>query len=157
MDEGLKWASAMGVVSALGAVVIGIVVINHVLGNPAGSFDVLLVPPAAVAAAILGSILWWALIERPRCLTDKRAILVGLLLGLLAHPLTWTLYILGGPLFLPSDWSDPAIMVKFTLLYSIFSVLFSGILTITGGVLSGLIVMRGRQYVHRDSTQNSGN
>lgn len=148
MNDGLKWASVMAVVSALGAAVIGIIVLNHVLGNPSGSFDVLLVPPAAVGAAIVGGTLWWALIERPHCLTNGRAILVGALVGLLAHPLTWALYILGGPLFLPGNWSEPWGMVEFTFLFSVLSVLFSGALTIAGGVLCGLVVMRYRRHAH---------
>jgi len=148
MRDDIKWASVMGVVSALAAAVIGVAVINYVLGNPAGSFDVLLVPPAVVATGILGGTLWWALVERSHCLTDRRASLVGFLVGVLAHPLMWGLYTLGGPLFLPGGWSEPRVMIEFTLLFSVLSVLFSGALTIVGGVLCGLFVIRLRRRAY---------
>lgn len=146
MDEGVKWASVMAVVSALAAAVVGIAVIDYILGNPAGGFDVLFVPLASVAAAILGGTLWWALVERSRRLTYARAITVGILIGVLAHPLTWTFYTLGGPLFLPGGWSEPWVMVEVTLMFTVLSVLFSGVLTIIGSILCGLVVMRCRRW-----------
>lgn len=147
MGNGVRWASLMAVSSAVGAAIVGIVVVNLVLGNSVGSFDVVLVPPAVVAAAVLGGTLWWTLVERPRCTTDSQAVVVGVLVGLLAHPLMWLLYIVGGPLFLPGGWSEPWVMVEFTLTFAVLSVLFSGVLTIAGGVLCGLAVMRLRRYV----------
>ena len=84
----VKWASVMAVVCGLAAAAIGIVVIDFLLGNTIGGLDVLFVPPADVAAAVLGGILWWTFIERPRCLTDRRATSAGFLVGLLAYLLT---------------------------------------------------------------------
>lgn len=148
MDEGLWWTSVMAMVSAVAATVVGVAVIDYGLGNPVGSFDVLLVPPAAVAAAFLGGTLWWALVERPYCPTDQRAASVGFLVGLLGHPLTWSLYFLAGPLFLPVDWPGAWQMFEITLAFSALSILFGGALTIVGGVVSGLIVVRCRRFVH---------
>lgn len=146
MNEGVKWAGVMAVCSAIAAAATGILVVDYALGNPVGSFDVLIVPPATVAASLLGGVLWWALVERPRCLTNQRATAVGFLVGLLAHPLTWVLYIIGGPLFLSGGWSRPLVMGKFVLTYTVLSALFSGALTIIGGVLCGLVVIRCRRY-----------
>jgi len=128
---------------------IGLAIINYVLGNPTGSFDVLLVPPTVVATGMLGGTLWWVLVERSCCLTDRRAIVVGFLVGVLAHPLTWGLYTLGGPLFLPGGWPALRVMIESTLLFSVFSVLFSGVLTITGGIFCGLFVVRVRRRASR--------
>jgi hypothetical protein len=151
VDEGVKWAVVMAIGSALIAAVIGIVVVDYVFRNPAGSFDVLVVPPAVAAAALLGGTLWWRLVEQPHTLTDGRAMMVGFLVGLLAHPLTWAIYMLGGPLFLPAGWSEPWNIVRSILAFSAFSVLFSGALTIIGGVLYGLTVMRCRRYLDTQS------
>lgn len=148
MDEGVTWAGVMAAVSAVAAAVVGIAVVDYVLGNPVGSFDLVVVPPATVAAAVLGGTLWWALVERPRRLTDRRAVAVGFLVGSLAHPLTWALYVLGGPLFLPGGWSEPRTIVEVTLTFAVLSALFAGVLTIGGGILCGLIVMRFRRRAH---------
>lgn len=53
-EKGIKWASVMAVVSGFGTAVIGVTVVDYVLRNPVGSFDVLVDPPAVVAVAVLG-------------------------------------------------------------------------------------------------------
>lgn len=157
MREGVKWASVMAVMSALAAAGIGLAINGYVLGNPVGSFDVLLVPPAVVASGMLGGTLWWTFIERSCCLTNRRAISVGFLVGLLAHPLTWVLYTFGGPLFLPVGWSEPRVIVESILLFSVFSILFGGVLTIAGGVLCGLLVVHFRRRAYRAQGTDSVN
>lgn len=147
MDDGVKWASLMAVVSALGAVLTVIAVLTFVHGNFSGSLDIWLVPPAAIATALLGGSLWWILIERPHNLTNERAIVVGSLVGLLSHPLMWALYILGSPMFLPGDGLGPSAVVDFLLIFSILSVLYGGVLSAFGGIICGLFVLRCRNYV----------
>lgn len=147
-EKGIKWASVMAVVSGLGTAVIGVTVVDYVLRNPVGSFDVLVVPPAVVAAAVLGGTLWWKLIERPQRISNGRAVVVGFLVGVMAHPLMWTLYLLVGPIFLPGGWTDPWTLVEVILTFTAFSLLFSGALTITGGIVCGLVVMRYRRLAH---------
>lgn len=144
--EGIKWAIVMAVVSGLGAAVVGIIVVDYVLDNPVGSFDVLVGPPAVVAAALLGGTLWWGLIERPMRISNRRVVVVGFLVGTLAHPLMWTLYFLGGPIFFPVGRTDPWTMLEAILMFTGFSSLFSGFLTIIGGVVCGIVVMRCRCF-----------
>lgn len=144
--EGIKWATVMAIVSGLGAAVVGVIVVDYVLSNPVGSFDVLVVPPAVVAAALLGGTLWWRLIERPMRVSKRRAVVVGSLVGVLAHPLMWTLYLLGGPIFFPGGWADPWTMVEGILMFTAFSLLFSGFLTIIGGIVCGIVVIRCRRF-----------
>lgn len=143
--EGIEWATVMALVSGLGAAVVGVVVVNHVLSNPTGSFDVIVVPPAVGASALLGGILWWRLVERPQRFSDGRAVAVGFLTGVLAHPLMWTLYFLAGPIFLPGGWNHALVMFEIILMFTAFSLLFSGFLTIIGGIACGLVVMRCRR------------
>jgi hypothetical protein len=51
---------------------------------------------AALSALLLGPYLWWYLIIKPRRLTVKRGIRVGVLGGFLAYPLAWFLAVLPG-------------------------------------------------------------
>lgn len=150
MSNAVRWACVMAAVSAASAAVVGVVVVDYVLGNPAGSFDVFVVPPAVVAAAVLGGALWWLLVERPRCFTDGRGVTVGVLVGTAAHPLTWLLYLTVGPLILPGGWSEPRTVLELTLAFAALSVLFAGMLTVAGGVLAGVAVMRVRRYLHAE-------
>lgn len=145
MDEIARWSAAMAVGCGPVASVVGVAVLDRLLGNPAGPSDVLSVPPAALAAAVLGGTLWWALVERPGRPTDARATAVGFLVGLLAHPLMWLLYVFGGPIFLGADLPAPGFVAEYALTMSAFSILFAGGLTVVGGACCGLVVVRFRQ------------
>lgn len=148
MDESVKWSGVMATFCALTAAVVGITVVDFFLGNPVGSFDLLFVPPAVVASAALGGGLWWLLVERPGEPTTERALLVGFLVGLFAHPLMWVLYLLGGSLFLPAEPLDPSFVAEYALTMSALSVLFSGGLTVLGGLLCGRIVVAARRRLY---------
>lgn len=51
---------------------------------------------AGLSALLLGPYLWWYSIMKPRRLTVKQGIRVGVLGGLIAHPLAWLLAVLPG-------------------------------------------------------------
>lgn len=149
MNEGVKWSCVMATLCALAAAVVGIAVVDFILGNPVGSSDLLLVPPAVVASGVLGGVLWWAIVERPRKPTTERALLVGLLVGLGAHPLMWALFLLSGPLYLPVEPPKPSFIAEFALTMSAFSILFGGGLTGLGGLLCGRTVVAARRRFHQ--------
>lgn len=152
--NGVVWACLMALLSSISAGVIGVVLVNGVFGNPVGGFDVLIVPPAVVASAMVGGVVWWGLIERQGSRTYEHAVIVGVLVGVFSHPVMWMLYSVAGPLFLPVGWSEPAVIVMSSLFFTLFSVVFSGIFTVLGGIASALATLRVRRYVEavRDDT-----
>lgn len=153
MDESATWSVTMAVGCGLVAAFVGVVVLDGLLGNTVGSFDLLFVPPAAVAAAVLGGTFWWALVEHPGRPTEARATLVGFAVGLLAHPVMWLLYLFGGSLFLQTAPPEVDFAVEYALSMSAFSVLLAGGLTVIGGVCCGLTVLRLRRRDGRSSSR----
>ncbi|MFC6993756.1 hypothetical protein ACFQH3_19780 [Haladaptatus sp. GCM10025707] len=59
-------------------------------GLPTREFPLL----AGLAAGLVGGTSWWLLVERPGHLTRERGGLVGLITGVLVHPIAWV-FILG--------------------------------------------------------------
>lgn len=145
----------MGAASGVAAALVGVFVVDVLLGNPVGGVDLLVVPPAVAAAVLLGGSLWWLLVERPRRWTDRRGVAVGSFVGLLAHPLAWFLYATVGPLFLPGGWSEPGVLVESTMVFAVLSLLFAGGLTLVAGAVCGVLVMRVRRRSNDRASHSS--
>jgi hypothetical protein len=103
---------------------------------------------AALSAALLGPLLWWLLIIRPDQLTLGRGILVGILGSLVAHPLTWFLFMvttswahatfnldIGSPS--PNDPEGFLSVIVFLSIYSLF--LVGWLTTLIGGGVGAVL------------------
>jgi hypothetical protein len=95
-----------------------------------------------------GGALWWLAIERPGEVSLLRGGLVGVAVGLLAHPLMWvfagtgvgaTVLVLEGPAVLAGVGPE-AIWAAFLgfFLFTFFGMLFTGIVTVPVAVATGV-------------------
>lgn len=92
---------------------------------------------AGLSALLLGPYLWWCLIIKPRHLTVKRGIGVGVLGSLLAHPLAWFLTAL--PSFQTMYF---AYYLEMAIPLSLASLILAGWLTALIGGVAGAVVAK---------------
>ena len=119
---------------------------------------------AALASLLLSPLFWWRFIIRPAHLTLGRGILVGMLVSLVAHPLTWFLAMATASfigrqtvllLLIPS--SNPLLQLLESLVISLWSLLYVGWITmLVGGLVGGLLALLQRTFMVRLArSQNS--
>lgn len=117
---------------------------------------------AALASLLLGPLFWWRFIIRAGHLTLGRGILVGVLVSLVAHPLTWFLatdtYIAAASLsrrqtdLLLLILSNPLGQLVQSLDFSLLSLLYVGWITsLVGGVVGGLLALVQRAFMVRQA------
>jgi hypothetical protein len=103
---------------------------------------------AALGAAVSGAPLWWLAVERPGEVSLLRGGLVGVGVGLLAHPLMWvfagtgvgaTVLVVEGPAVLAAVGPEAVwgALLGF-LLFTFFGMLFTGIVTVPVAVVTGV-------------------
>ncbi len=107
----------------------------------------------ALVSLLIGPLFWWLMILRPRRLTLRRGILVGILSSLVAHPLTWFLALvilslsrrntnLGSayPINIGLEIHNPIELLQGSLVLSVLSLFYVGWITlIVGGVAGGVL------------------
>lgn len=98
----------------------------------------------ALASFLVGGFSWWLVVERPRRVTRVRGGLAGLLTGLLAHPAMWILFLgYDANDYGAYPWEEGAL--TFVLLFSTWSLAFTGVVTVTLGVCAGVAVALARE------------
>ena len=102
---------------------------------------------AALAALLIGPLLWWLFILRPNRSTLRRGILIGMLGSVAAHPLTWFLaelmvYFMGRQTWMGSVLINPPLEALVgSPIYAVFSLVYVGWLTtLIGGVMGGVFI-----------------
>lgn len=91
---------------------------------------------APVAALLVGLPAWVRFIVTPRCTTIRRGLLVGIVSGIIAHPVMWMLiYML--TLFMPQDAISSSF--SFLLLVVLLSLICGGWATASIGALTGVL------------------
>jgi hypothetical protein len=120
------------------------------------AFAAVVVAAAGLGATVTGGALWWLAVERPGEVTRRRGGLAGAAVGVLVHPLLWTLAALAAVVVgLAGDGSVPAAtsenvghlagLAGALLKLSGLSLLLSGIVTVPGGRGVGLLLVRARR------------
>ena len=109
------------------------------------------------AGLLVGLPTWWLFVARPRQLTLRRGIFLGMLSGIVAHPLVWiccwlllsllgvinlTLHLIANlPLVLPFDFPLVLLDLPLVLPFSVLSLILAGWITAAvGGIAGGLLV-----------------
>lgn len=98
----------------------------------------------APASFLVSSVCWWLVVERPRRMTRARGVIIGLVTGLVAHPVTWTLVITYDAVKAGASPYGPG-LVPAVFVYSIFSLGFTGVLTMFIGAICGIALILGRE------------
>jgi hypothetical protein len=104
-----------------------------------------MIPAAGTAAALTGGILWRWLVLKRSVVTRRRALLVGALVGLAAHPVAWyllivALYVTGARSSLGERTLDPWNGLWGALIYSAWSLFLAGWLTVPAGAIVGFLL-----------------
>jgi len=113
-------------------------------GLPKRAFPLLV----ALASGLVGGACWWLLVERPRRLTRERGGIVGLLTGLLVHPVTWIL-VLAVQNLQAGRWSLSGSRSMISLFF-IWGIGFVGTFTVVVGVVYGLLITVARDRLSED-------
>lgn len=101
-----------------------------------------------LASGLVGGTCWWLLVERPGRLTRERGGVVGLLTGLLVHPVTWVL-VLAVQNLQAGRWSLSGSRSMISLFF-IWGIGFVGTFTVGVGVVCGLLVTVARDRLGED-------
>lgn len=102
---------------------------------------------AGVTSAVLGPTLWWWIIIKPGRLSVRRGILVGALVGIVAHPVVWyeafvSAHFTGQQTVISFQVTNPLEDLVTAMFLATFSVIFVGWLTaLIGGVFGGVIAL----------------
>lgn len=139
MQSKLGWSSLMGLVAGLAAFGLSAWL---VAGNTSGWDIFVIISP--IAAFLTGFVLWWSLMILRRRVTVPFGLIVGVLIGILAHPVAWYLAILW--MYFSGETSslgEPALTpVEGLVSAPIYAVgsLFFGWLSVPLGLLGGGLV-----------------
>ena len=130
MQKRLIWSLAFGLLAAL----IALGVAGALLWQNTSGWK-LLIPCSILAAFLLASLGAWLLLTLARPITVWKGVLVGLLVGLLAHPTTWYLaiiylYLTGSESSLGESMLNPIQALWGSLVYSIYSLALVGWVTL---------------------------
>ncbi|WP_276249048.1 hypothetical protein [Haladaptatus sp. YSMS36] len=113
-------------------------------GLPTREFPLL----AGLAAGLVGGTSWWLLVERPGHLTRERGGLVGLITGVLVHPIAWV-FILGLYTIRTGVWDAEGNFLVF-LLFLYWGLGLVGGFTVIMGVFASLLVIVARERLSKD-------
>jgi hypothetical protein len=110
-----------------------------------------------IAAFATAALFWWWLLDRPAIHTKTRGAIAGALAGAVAHYVCWLLLLLGASAChaalgactnsLGDGPMGPVDALWAAALYSLFSLLFFGWLTVPAGALAGALVAHSRRTV----------
>lgn len=133
-----RYCAIVGTLSLIGTLAASLAfivafVISRLFANWLGPFSFF----AGLSALLLGPYLWWGLIIKPRRLTVKRGIAVGVLGSLLAHPLAWFLTALTS-----FQTMYFAYYIEMAFFLSLASLILAGWLTALIGGVAGAVVAR---------------
>jgi|AntRauTorcE11898_2_1112593.scaffolds.fasta_scaffold02319_6 hypothetical protein len=100
-----------------------------------------LVPAAAIAAGLVGGVLWWALVERGTA-TRLRGAVAGVLTGVFAHPVMWFVLLALEGMILPQYLGLSAITtgVGISLFFGFWGFVLAGWLTVILGCLGAVFL-----------------
>jgi phosphotransferase system glucose/maltose/N-acetylglucosamine-specific IIC component len=102
---------------------------------------------AGMASAVLGPAFWWWIIIKPGRLSVRRGILVGALVGIVAHPVVLyaafvSAYFAGHQTVMSFQVTNPLRDLVTAIVVAVFSVIIAGWLTaLIGGVFGGVIAL----------------
>lgn len=105
---------------------------------------------SALAAFLTGTLVWWILVDRSGSTSIWKGALAGGLTGLLAHPLAWYVgiilnYFSGTKSSLGDEPMNPLTGLWGALVFSLFSWLVVGWLTVLVGGLVGTLIAFARR------------
>jgi hypothetical protein len=146
--KSLRKSLSMGMLCALVGLVTGALVARTATGSGYGWFVV----AAPLAAFATGTFLWWLLVARRTTPSTMAGVLTGALAGAVGHYVCWLFMILGATTCnaLTGGCTDSlggppmSVLQAFPAagVYSFFSLLFFGWLTIPGGAILGGFLAR---------------
>jgi len=151
LASSIAWAAIAGVAFAIVAALVALLIAQLPLLRSATLVPGVVPYLAAIAAFSVGAAGWWIIVERPHRPTAPRAVLVGALTGLFAHPVLWVLvfayrnpsaFLDASRLAAPRAGESPFLAV---FLFTYFSALVVGPLTIGIGVFGSLALVAGRR------------
>lgn len=133
-------------IATIGFGIAGAVSAASMVWNSGGAGWRGMIAAAGTAAALTGGILWrWLVLSRP-VVTRRRAVLVGGLAGLVAHPVAWylmivALYVTGARGSLGDRTLTPLEGLWGSLVYSAWSLFLFGWITIPVGAFVGFLLV----------------
>lgn len=136
------WTAIAGTTFAVAGAVVAFLVLRNPLLEAFAMASGAVPYLAAVAAFLAGGGCWWLVVERPRRPTRARGALTGTVAGTLTHPILWLLVFVYQN---PSTAADPSTAGTGPLLFTYFSLLTVGWLTVGVGVAVGLALATGRR------------
>jgi hypothetical protein len=151
LASSIAWAAIAGVAFAIVAALVALLIAHLPLLRSATLVPDAIPYLAAIAAFSVGAAGWWVIVERPHRPTAPRAVLVGALTGLFAHPVLWVLVFayrnpsafLDVPRLAAPQAGESPLLAAF--LFTYFSALVVGPLTIGIGVFVSLGLVAGRR------------
>ncbi len=151
---GSKWWSRHGLIMAGACAGIGLATAAWIVSTATGDGYAVFLLAAPIAAFATAALSWWWLLDRPAIHTKTRGAIAGALAGAVAHYACWLLLILGASAChavtgacadsLGDGPMGPLDALWAAALYSLFSLLFLGWLTVPAGALAGALVAHSR-------------
>ena len=110
---------------------------------------ILLAVITILGASLTGTFTWWILTRKKESVTNVQGVIIGGLVGLIAHPISWTLMLFVQLFFLePTLFSVVPKSVTDALIYpfalSTITLIYAGWFTIPAGALTGWFIVKYR-------------
>jgi len=118
---------------------------------------------APIAGLLVGLPIWWRFVAKPRHATIGRGIFLGILSGIIAHPLAWLCFmllssLLGVDFFPRQPLPDLPSLLQAIIPFSLFSLVYVGWIAVAvGGIAGGLIIALMRRVNQQDDSDESFN
>jgi hypothetical protein len=117
---------------------------------------------APIAGLLVGLPIWWRFIAKPGHATIRRGIFLGILSGLVAHPVAWICFMVLSSLlgldFTPSQsLPDFLSLLQGVIPFSLFGLVYVGWITVAvGGIAGGLLIVFMRRVSQQDNIEGEG-
>ena len=148
----VPWSGFAGLVFALSAIIIVLLVFQKLPLDREGGLNVLLYT-APIAAFLTGTFFWWLLITRTKRITIQKGIWVGMLIGLLSHLFAWyfallVFYVLTVRNVIGTQIHSLQQYLFIGMINSLTSIFIVGWITVPGGGLIGGIMayLQGKKW-----------
>ncbi len=151
MKNSLKKSLAVGLFAAAIGAITGVLVAASATGSGYEWF----LGAAPIAAFLTGTALWWLIVARGGHFGTLRGVLTGALAGAVGHYVCWVLFLLGGWVChaltggctssLGEAPMNPLQSFAAAGLYTMFSLLFFGWLTVPAGAILGGLLTRAQR------------
>jgi hypothetical protein len=149
-----KWWSRHGLIMAGACAGIGLATTVSIVSTATGDGYAVFLLAAPIAAFATAALFWWWLLDRPSIHTKTRGAIAGALAGAVAHYVCWLLLMLGASAChavlgacadsLGDVPMGPVDALWAAGLYSLFSLLLFGWLTVPAGAMAGALVAHAR-------------